>query len=264
MPVLWWIHEANEWYKPTIEEYEEMAQKELFSDMNIMAVSSIAKNNFNQYFDNTIKNILAYGIPDLYRHESVCNYKKNKMIFAIVGVVTYRKAQDIFVDAIDILQKRNKISNTEFWIIGAIEDNQFCRKIIESSKKGHNIIIKGQMTRIEIQEAFKKIDVVVCPSREDPLPIVMTEGMMYGKVCIASDETGTFDFIEEKVNGLVCESENSISLADAMEWVIDNRDKCSNIGVNARKTYEDYFTMENFGDRLNRAIDITLTKLRSR
>ena len=114
------------------------------------------------------------------------------------------------------------------------------------------------MTREQIKAAYEEIDVVVCPSREDPLPIVMTEGMMYGKVCIASDRTGTADLIREKENGLVCRAEDVDSLADAMEWALTHPEECAAIGRKARQTYESIFTMDAFRERLEDAMEEAL------
>ena len=95
--------------------------------------------------------------------------------------------------------------------------------------------ILGLKTQAEIQTLYKAIDVVVCPSYEDCLPIVLTEGFMNSKVCIASDNTGTVHFITEKVNGLVCKAGDVDSIEECMEWCLSNRDKLPEIGKNTRK-----------------------------
>ena len=91
---------------------------------------------------------------------------------------------------------------------------------------------------------------VVCPSREDPLPIVMTEAMMYRKPCIASDSTGTADYIKDGINGFVCKTEDSEDLCEKMRYFIHHQEKIEIMGKEARKVYEEYFTMDKFADRL--------------
>ena len=97
---------------------------------------------------------------------------------------------------------------------------------------------------------YSKIDIVVCPSREDPLPIVMTEAMMYRKPCIASDSTGTADYIKDGINGFVCKTEDSEDLCEKMRYFIHHQEKIEIMGKEARKVYEEYFTMDKFADRL--------------
>ncbi len=67
---------------------------------------------------------------------------------------------------------------------------------------------------------------------------------MNSKVCIASDNTGTVHFITEKVNGLVCKARDVDSIEECMEWCLNNRDKLPEIGKNARKIYDENFSME--------------------
>ena len=161
------------------------------------------------------------------------NKKNTKIVFAIIGTVTLNKGQDIFLEAIKKINKNQKAC-TEFWIIGAF---------------------LGEMTRKEIQNAYSEIDVLVCPSREDSLPIVVTEAMMYGKTCIVSDATGVVDYISHGENGLVCKKGDAEDLAEKIKWVFCNKEKLQQIGANARLVYEKYFTMACFGDRLEAAID---------
>ena len=101
---------------------------------------------------------------------------------------------------------------------------------------------------------YQKVDVIVCPSMEDPLPVVMTEGMMFYKPCIASDATGTAEFIADGENGFVVRAGDPIDLAEKMEWFINNKKNICTMGQAARRVYEENFRMENFGARLENAI----------
>jgi glycosyltransferase involved in cell wall biosynthesis len=257
IPVLWWIHETRDAYRDVIEDYKNLAKSELFSNINIMAVSNSAQINFNKHFENRIKSILMYGIPDWRNCIERISCVNSKIVFAVIDSIAYRKGQDIYVNAIEILRERGRASNVEFWIIGAISDTQYCNEIIDSSQK-NNIMIKGQMTRDEIKLAYNTIDVVVCPSRDETMSLVVTEGMMYGKVCVTSDGAGICEYIDDKVSGLICKNEDALSLANAMEWVLDHPYERQIIGNNARKIYELNFSMGKFADRLNKAVDNTI------
>ncbi len=250
-PVLWWIHEPKTIYENIIYQFSEYARLESLSNINILAVSSIPKNNFNFFFPGRIKNTLSYGIPDRYKHDF---YKSGKeLTFAIIGSVTPRKAQDIFIQAVRLLENTLKKS-VQFWIIGYIGTDTYSMHIRELASQESAIQILGELTQSEINNAYNDIDAVVCPSMEDPLPIVMTEGMMHGKVCITSNANGTIDYIDDGKNGFICKSGDPYDLAKKMQWVIHNKDKLWEIGKQARKTYEKYFTLETFSNRLESAL----------
>lgn len=259
-PVMWWIHEPKIMYEDIIYQFSEYAKFNSFSNINILAVSRIPQKNFNFFFPGCIEKTLAYGIPDRNIYNIYNN--KEKIVFAIIGGIELRKAQDIFIYAINLLEDAVK-KNSSFWIIGDIGTNNYSNNIRKLASREPVIQILGKLTRSEIDNAYKDIDVVVCPSLEDPLPIVMTEGMMYGKVCITSDANGTIDYIEDGKNGFICKSGDPGDLAKKMRWIINNKDKLPYIGAQARKTYEEYFTLERFGERLESVLQETICRYKA-
>ena len=252
-PVIWWIHEPSEFYKIFMAQFIEYTAGDWMDKVQIYAVSRIAQRNFNDYFPDKINKTLAYGIPDK-RKQMAQNKKNTKIVFAIIGTVTLNKGQDIFLEAIKKINKNQKAC-TEFWIIGAFFEDSYCNAIKTLAGEENAVKFLGEMTRKEIQNAYSEIDVLVCPSREDSLPIVVTEAMMYGKTCIVSDATGVVDYISHGENGLVCKKGDAEDLAEKIKWVFCNKEKLQQIGANARLVYEKYFTMACFGDRLEAAID---------
>lgn len=248
-PTLWWIHEPKSVFDMVrVSPWNCVAEKEL-GDIRICAVSSIPRENFNSFYPGRIKEILHYGILDMGMERSKEVEEKEKIVFAIIGLVCERKAQDIFCRAVEKLCNNGQ---AEFWIIGYYGNDPYGEEIRKMSSKIKDIKMTGQLTRMEIYDMFPQIDVVVCASREDPLPIVMTEGMMFGKVCITTEATGTADFIRDGENGFVIPSENADALREKMEWIIENKGRLADMGMNARKTYEKYFSMEVFGENLER------------
>ena len=251
-PTIWWIHEPMHFYEEILAKFPDYREQECISRINIQAVSRIPQKKFNKFYPSAIKEIMPYGIPD----DKYCSSgNHSKITFAIVGSVIDIKAQDVFVKAIRLLPKEK---NALFLIVGFFGEDEYCKKVRHLINDDERIVICGNYSREQMRDVYGKIDVIVSPSREDSLPIVMTEGMMYGKVCIASDATGTADFIEDGVNGLLCKAGDVESLASKMQWVIDHPEKLADMRKNARKTYEKYFTMEKFAQRLNTVITETI------
>ena len=48
------------------------------------------------------------------------------------------------------------------------------------------------------------------------------------------------------------------ALRKRMQWIIDNRNQINRIGNKARETYKKYFSMEIFGERLEKAVKETI------
>lgn len=259
-PVLWWIHEPSDMYIPVLKDYANQNDikklQEPSVSINIAAVAPKPKINFNRYFPDRIKQILPYGIPDHKQEKAADCEQPGKIVFAVIGTVIPKKAQDIFIKAVLSLEEsyRDKAS---FWLVGWIGEDVYSKLIKEMAENHDEIKICGNYDRKQMEEAYGRIQVVVCPSLEDSLPIVMTEGMMYGKVCIASDQTGTMEYIQDEWNGLICKAGSVESLAEKLRWVIDHRDHLTEMGKRARKIYEETFTMDHFSKRLNDVVKET-------
>lgn len=249
-PVVWWIHESVGNYSLLSDEYSDLSVRDKLSQVQICTVSTIPQRLFNSYLENRIDAILHYGIPDK-RKVQIHTKNSDKIVFAIIGGVCSIKGHDIFIEAVKKISPIKK-DNVEFWIVGKNDIDKFSQKIVEQASAEPAIRLLGEKTREEIELLYLDIDVVVSVSRIDSLPIVMTEGMMYGKICIASDTTGTMDYIEDGINGFIVEHENSDDLSRKMEWIIDNPEQLDKVRKRARETYENYFTMEQFGIQLEK------------
>lgn len=252
-PVVWWIHESVGVDQLMVDKYREFLSFDKLSKVQICAVSKIPQKLFNSNMQDRVDSILCYGIPDKRKQQEYVK-KTKKIIFAIIGAVCAIKGHDVFIRAINKL-KSDKKKNAEFWIIGKENIDEFSQNILEIVFSEPTIKVLGEKTREEIEMLYSDIDVIVSASRADSFPIVMTEGMMYGKVCIASDATGISDYIEDGKNGFIVPCESIDALCERMEWIIDNQDHLSDIRKNARKTYEEYFTMEQFQMQLEKMFE---------
>ena len=93
---------------------------------------------------------------------------------------------------------------------------------------------------------YEEIDVVVCPSRNDPMPVVVTEGMMMKKVCIVSEDVGQATILTDGESGLICRTGDAEDLCKKMKWAIDHKDRCVEMGNKAHELYKQFFSMEKF------------------
>ena len=101
-----------------------------------------------------------------------------------------------------------------------------------------------------INELLKESDVLICPSREDPMPTVCAEAMMHSVPCIISDAAGTTKYISDMQNGMIFRNEDENNLLEKIEWAIDNKSMIRNMGVEARTLFENIFSMDVFEKKL--------------
>lgn len=247
--MVWWLHEGDMSYNEHTIKYCGLKTNNLY----VYAVSSLAANSYKKYGDR-LTGIMHYGLDDYY-DTNLPDIPKDKIIFAVIGTVGRRKGQDILAEAVKKLNDdiRNK---AEFWVVGKTLEDEV-EQILRADETG-TIKIFGEIPSEEIPNLYRQIDVVVCPSREDPLPVVLSEGMMNHKVCIMSDMTGTADLVDDMVNGLVFKSESADELAGKITWIVENwnSEKVVSIKDNSRTLFETQFSNAALEKKIKEIIEL--------
>ena len=147
-------------------------------------------------------------------------------------------------------EKKNAIS---FEIVG-----KYIEPVIDMDKvlkENPEIQYIGEMSQRALNDYFAGLDLLVCPSRDDPMPVVVTQAMQYGIPCIVSDQVGQSEYIIDGKNGFVFPTENIKALKEKIIYCIDHKDILSDIGQESRKIYENYFSVEAMEENLLRIED---------
>ena len=175
------------------------------------------------------------------------------MDMAIIGTVYPTKGQDIFLNAIGKLSESER-KQLNIWIIGSVQDDTYGLAIKHRAMELGNITITGQLNRRETESLENSMDVIVSSSREDCLPIVIAEGLMLGKVCIVSSNTGFTDYITNYINGIIFKSECVDELANCIRWILEHRGALDSIRNNGRRLYDEVFSMHTFTKHLQETL----------
>lgn len=247
--ILWWLHEAS----ASLHDFARRFPKKIHENVRMYCVGEYVRQWLLRYGKQYQAEVFNYGVHDILEGKEPVIREDQKVKFVMVGTLTKRKAQDIFVKAIELLPE-SYMEQAEFTIIGK-KTLQPCVKMVEElAKKEENVQYIQELPRDEIFKLYREIDCVVCPSREDPMPVVLTEAMALEKTCICSDETGTKAFIQDGVNGFVCRSNDAQDLSDKMKYVIDHRKDLPRIGKEGRKIYQREFSIDSFRRRIKKQI----------
>ena len=245
-----WIHEPHNLYNVMSYWKDDIQEGIDEKNLTINAVSSIARANFLHYFRESAVGVLPYGIPDEYEKKE--KNKIERLTFAMIGLISEQKGQDIFLDAIEKLDIQK--DKATFLVIGKNLHDSYGCMIEEKIQKKSDVLLLGELSHDEVIRQWKDIDVLVVASREDMLPIVATEAMMMGKTCILSNVTGTVDYIKDYESGLIFSVLDSDELAERMQWCINHKDELDLNGKSAREVYEKNFSMDIFAENLEKAL----------
>jgi len=84
-------------------------------------------------------------------------------------------------------------------------------------------------------------DVFVCPSIVEPLGLVIPEAMESELPVIATPVGGIPDMVKHEINGLLVEQKNPLSIAEAVERILTDKDFERKIVANAKETVKDFY-----------------------
>ena len=152
---------------------------------------------------------------------------RQKARFIIMGEPVFKEF------ASDLKQKTNSIPEI-IW-----------QECIKDSKAYHKFI--------------DEIDVLCCPSREDPYPLVVIDAMMHGKPVIISDHVGQKDIITNGQDGFVFPSENALALAKILEQLIQ-KGVSTELREKSRALFENRFSPDTWFKQFKKIMEDTCKK----
>lgn len=248
IPAIWWIHETHEMY---YNGKEKLPQRD---GLKFLAGGNRVKEIFNAHYREIEIQKLQYCIPD--SHKDMPREKENtQMVVAVIGSVDERKAQDLLLEAV-IKMPESYRNRLKVIFVGRMDENDsvFAGRIKRQKEQLNNLQWISELTQEKLEELYSYIDILVCPSRDDPMPIVVTQAMMHEKICVVSKNVGQAEFIKQRENGFVFPNEDVETLMEILIWILDNRDKCTVIGKISRKVYEEEFSEEVMERELSKVL----------
>lgn len=245
--VYWWLHEADNFYY-SIDKKKIPCAKNLY----VLPVGWIAHNAFLKGIGQEVYRDLLYGIPDLLSpDECVRTENREYVVYGMAAAFSERKGIDFLLSIIQENEQR-WCNRTMFLFAGV-----FPQKVIDQIDSILCARYVGALNSKEMYEFYDSIDVLLCPSKFDPMPVVVSEAMQHKKVCVVSDMVGQSKFISHMQNGLVFESENRIELIRCIDWIINNKDNLYLLADRAYTIYEKNFSMRKFEDNLIKILNDT-------
>ena len=240
IPIIWWMHESNE------KDFRDFTLP-IADNVHYYGGGTRVVECFKHFYPDRNMEKLLYFIPDI----EVKNSRiENKLKVAIIGLINRRKGQDVFIKALGLLPL-NLMENVEIEFIGKLKEPVVD---FEDIYRKYGIKHIEELSQEELQDYYENLDVLVSPSRDDPMPVVVTQAMQNSVTCIVSDEVGQSEYITDGEDGFVFESEDYQELAEKLEACFSDLENTRLLGIRSRKIYEKYFSSESMRERFSNII----------
>ena len=219
---------TNQWLKTftNIQTFSECQKKVLLSkyrDKNVLTAHLAIKD---------------YGKPT----KSVDKTKLPYIRFLVFGNIVHYKRIDLLLDAVNILYDRG-IKNFRVRIAGYCRQwNDEYAKLVKHPEL-YELIIK-RIPNEDVANLFVDSHYFVMPYQDIAQSGAMTVAFRYNLPLILSDIPQFKEFVDDGVNGVTFHTQNVTSLADKMEWVINNHQLMyDKVRANQKKFVDERFSL---------------------
>jgi glycosyltransferase involved in cell wall biosynthesis len=246
----WWLHETDTGFTSVANIATDLPL--LFACCeSIWLCSPLCFPIALRYTSQDKLHLLFYGCKDMaISHRP---HESGKMVFSIVGSMEPRKGQDIFLNAIEQLPEELR-AKAIFRIIGsplAFKGSEiFYQEVLTKAARIPEVECFESMSQEKLLAFYAETDVLVSASRDDPMPIVVTEGLMFSNVCLCSSAIGHAQLLENGKDGLIFTTESAEDLAEKMAELLQNPAELATLGAAGRQLYEKYFLMSSFASNV--------------
>jgi len=159
--------------------------------------------------------------------------------FLFAGLVCARKGIPLLLQAWAALGRKD----AELWIVGPITPTA-ASKVLKNGR----VKVVGKVPNTELATIMSESEVFVFPSYFEGFALVLLEAMASGLPVITTTATAGPDITTPGEDGWVIEPGKLDALIEAMRFCLENRDRVTEMGANARRTAE-RFSWDAYGDR---------------
>jgi starch synthase len=177
---------------------------------------------------------------DRFSPEGKPDSKKFTVLF--VGQVSIRKGFLYLLDAFSALKHPNKILK----VIGNVSDDM---KELISRKQTEDVEFLGQVPNQLLVRYYSTANVMVLPSIEEGLAMVIGEAMACGCAVVATENTGASDFYQHGHEGLIINPFSAGDIKIALQELSDNGNLYEKIIENALLKVRTIGGWDSYGDR---------------
>ena len=147
--------------------------------------------------------------------------------------------------------------STHLVIVGPIGDFKYYQSIKEhierENRKGkHKITYLGTVPQPELMKIYQKSSIFILPSFWEAFPVVILEALSCETPVITTPVGGNPEVIRNFENGILVPVNNPLKLAEAINFMLDNKDNRTKMGQKGRELVTKNFSVEVIAKRLRK------------
>lgn len=242
-PCVWFIHESD-FGQDYARAHPSVAQA-FTSAARIMFPSLETRDRYRALNAGREK-VVHYGIEPVRARREAFEKVPGRLYVIAVGSIEARKGQDVLVSALGRVPLRVR-RNLDVMVLGGALEPDFERRVRADATHLGCVRFLPQTSFAEMIDLMATADVLVCPSRDDPSPLVVFEAMALGRTVLSTRVGAVPELIADGESGLLVDKGDAADMAAALVRLHDDRELAARLGAAARRRFEEHLTLERFG-----------------
>ena len=225
--------------------------KRFFSNLKVILLAENLYKDIAKYVKREDVYICPNGIPSSCKEEMEA--RRNNVIphLLFLSNLLISKGVIVLLDALKILKEKEYTFVCQF-IGGETAEINAVQFIEEVNKRELSDLVTyvGRKVREEKEAFFRQADIFVFPTYYETFGLVNLEAMEYKLPVISTNEGGIPDIVKDGENGLICEKQNPVSLADCIAKLLDDEELRVKMGSAGHEKFCREFTLDKFENRM--------------
>ncbi|WP_415975826.1 glycosyltransferase family 4 protein [Rhodococcus sp. 077-4] len=170
-------------------------------------------------------------------------------LIAAVGRIDPEKNLDVLIDA--VARVRSSGIDAHLAIVGAPseDDGSHLAGLVDSAARAlpgaHRFLGRTD----EVAATLRAVDVLACPSQDEPFGLIALEAQSCQVPVVASDTGGLVDFVTHERTGLIARTGDADSLAAQLSRILTDHELANRLSVTAREQATTRFDSEHRAQR---------------
>lgn len=238
-----WLHEG----RMTLDVLADRQIRRLGYMDQIYTCAEYCNHFFERFVEGKKLEVLHYGIEEneVARFRKAEEEKNSKFVITILGTVGYRKGHDILLDSISYIPE-DVFAQIELRVVGSIVDQAVGDRLKDVCKEMNNVVYYGAVSNEEAIRIISESALLIVPSRDDPMPVVITEAMILKKPVLMSTSVGTSSLVDDGVNAFIIKENTPEGLAEAILRIFEGSVDLTEVGERGYDVYRAHLSDESF------------------
>jgi teichuronic acid biosynthesis glycosyltransferase TuaC len=227
-----------------------ISQRVFQSSRRVICVSELVREQVLQGMGRAGRTSVVYNGVDTKLFSPGQEPASTAPVILSVGNLIPIKGQDLLIRAVASLASEFPAIRLE--IIGEGTERSRLENLAGALGAAERIRFFGRQSRQEVAAAMRRCTIFALPSRYEGLGCVYLEAMSTGKPVIGCRGQGIAEVIQQGSNGFLVGPDNEKELTLALAMLLRDETRRHNLGVVARDTIVERFTLAQQAENLGR------------